>query len=72
MLDAADGRVGYGIGHGKSSVKWSLFLRETELNVSFEEWCLRFGPAGLLAQWDEQRNGSLKPSDVSRCDSARV
>lgn len=72
VLDAADGRVGYGIGHGKSSVKWSRFLREAELNVSFEEWCLRFGHADLLAQWDEERNGPLKPSDVSRCDSARV
>ena len=71
-LDAADGRAGYGIGHGKSSVKWSRFLKEAELNVSFEEWCLRFGHADLLAQWDEERNGSLKPSDVSRCDPARV
>ena len=26
----------------------------------------------MLAQWDEERNGSLKPSDVSRCDPARV
>ena len=64
--------VGYGIGHGKSSVKWSRFLKEAELNVSFEEWCLRFGHADLLAQWDEVRNEPLKPSDVSRCDSARV
>ena len=47
-------------------------LKEAELNVSFEEWCLRFGHADLLAQWDEERNGSLKPSDVSRCDPARV
>ena len=71
-LDAADGRACHGIGHGKSSVKWSRFLREAELNVSFEEWSLRFGHADLLAQWDEERNGPLKPSDVSRCDSARV
>lgn len=70
--DAADGRACHGIGRGKSSVKWSRFLREAELNVSFEEWCLRFGHADLLAQWDEERNGPLKPSDVSRCDSARV
>lgn len=33
---------------------------------------MRFGHANLLAQWDEERNGPLKPSDVSRCDSARV
>ena len=26
----------------------------------------------MLAQWDEERNGPLKPSDVSRCDPARV
>ena len=26
----------------------------------------------MLAQWDEKRNGPLKPSDVSRCDPARV
>ena len=71
-LDVADGRACHGIGHGKSSVKWSRFLKEAELNVSFEEWCLRFGHADLLAQWDEERNGPLKPSDVSRCDSARV
>ena len=32
----------------------------------------QFGHADLLAQWDEERNGPLKPSDVSRCDSARV
>lgn len=36
-LDAADGRACHGIGHGKSSVKWSRFLREAGLNVSFEE-----------------------------------
>jgi hypothetical protein len=55
---------------GRSSVKWSRFLREAELNVSIEEWRLRFGHADLLAQWDEERNGPLKPSDFSRCDSA--
>lgn len=33
---------------------------------------MRFGHADLLAQWDEERNEPLKPSDVSRCDSARV
>ena len=32
----------------------------------------QFGHADLLAQWDEERNGPLKPSDVSRCDPARV
>lgn len=32
----------------------------------------QFGHADLLAQWDEERNGLLKPSDVSRCDPARV
>ena len=26
----------------------------------------------MLAQWDGERNGSLKPSDVSRCDPASV
>lgn len=35
---------------GKSSFKWPYFLREAELNDSFEEWCLRFGHADLLAQ----------------------
>ncbi len=66
-LDAADGRAGLRHRPRQVSVKkWSRFLKEAELNVSFEEWCLRFGHADLLAQWDEERNGSLKPSDVSR------
>ena len=68
--DEADRREDEDRGHASS--RWNRFVTASELRVSFQRFCEEFGHDDLLAEWDAERNGDLKPEDVTRASTRIV